>query len=510
MHDHASTHITMPPEVRGKAVLFAGKIPSDELAADGLEYDTHITVKYGLDDSALEQAETIIRQYPSFPIRLGSLSVFKNPGVDVLKIGVTSPGLERLHSLLGELPNREEKRPYSPHITLAYLKGGTGDKYVGLEGPLYGEQMWVQAVTLSHRSGERRKIPLAGREVHKAAGPFQTGNEEIDDFLYRYQIQIMELVSLAQRRKITREQFYERLAAITESSIAVAFLIPGGDGELPGFSETIAAITRYINQGAENFTGDVFNGVYEGDGDGVMLRVGLWAATVAGAYTLGQVFNRERNRRYVWKLGATSRHCSDCAGFHGQEKTAAEWQQGGLWPQSRALECRGYQCDCSLQPVVEKESVSPEISGSGSFLVFKDAKGQDRWVAISSNAYEDRSGEVVTLKALQEDVDRADADGDYGPLRIWHMKGLDIGDCDFNVVVGRSLIESGLYRHPMYARACEKAASRLQLSLGFFPSPGEPDEDRLYHRIWRRERSILPIGKADNPLTKFMTTQKAR
>lgn len=145
----------------------------------------------------------------------------------------------------------------------------------------------------------------------------------------------------------------------------------------------------------------------------------------------------------------------------------------------------------------EKESLS----------VFKQA-GEWRWVLRSSTAYRDRDGEIVSLKALQNDCDRADADGNYGPLRWWHVPGLDIGDCDFNMVYGKTLIESGTFRYPEAAQAIAKEARNLQVSIGFNHPRSEPDADGVFHTIKRFERSLLPMGRASNPFTAVPAVRK--
>lgn len=146
--------------------------------------------------------------------------------------------------------------------------------------------------------------------------------------------------------------------------------------------------------------------------------------------------------------------------------------------------------------------------------VFKQANGQYRWVLWSSSAFRDRDEEITTLKALEADCARADADGKYGPLRLWHIgtpnaldrdrpwgPGLDIGDCDYNAVVGRSLIESGTFHDPAMAMAIKATADQWGASQGFFHPLTEPDADGLYHTIRRFERSLLPIGRESNRLT---------
>lgn len=133
--------------------------------------------------------------------------------------------------------------------------------------------------------------------------------------------------------------------------------------------------------------------------------------------------------------------------------------------------------------------------------VFKQADGRDRWLIISSSAFRDRDREIVSTKALEADVARADADRNYGPLRWWHVKGLDIGDCDFNAMHGRLLVESGTFRDPAFAEMVTQHAGELAVSIGFLHAETEPDSNGVFHHIWRKERSLLPRGKESNLLT---------
>ena len=137
------------------------------------------------------------------------------------------------------------------------------------------------------------------------------------------------------------------------------------------------------------------------------------------------------------------------------------------------------------------------------FRVFKDAAGRWRWLAISSTAYRDRDGEIVSTKALADDVMRADQTKLYGPLRWWHVPGVDLGDCDFNALDGRVLIESGTFRSEAIARKVARHAADLEVSVGFLHPPTEPDSDGVFHTIRRFERSLTPRGKASNRFTSF-------
>lgn len=137
-----------------------------------------------------------------------------------------------------------------------------------------------------------------------------------------------------------------------------------------------------------------------------------------------------------------------------------------------------------------------------STVVVKDANGHDRWVSISSTAYEDKDKEIVSRQALKTAVALADRTGYYGPLRIWHEPGLDIGDCDFMAVTedGAFLIESGTFRRPEYA-ARVKSAGDVQVSIGFLHPEGQPGPDLVYDLIAIFERSITPHGRASNRFT---------
>lgn len=166
--------------------------------------------------------------------------------------------------------------------------------------------------------------------------------------------------------------------------------------------------------------------------------------------------------------------------------------------------------DREMAPIATKA-----LGGAGSFTVFKTTRGL-RWLAFSSNGYEDRDREIVSTKALAADVERTAADGKYGPLRWWHLghpdpadgdapwgPGVDLGWCDWAAMSGPFLVESGTFRSEEIGEAIARKAKDLALSLGFFHPKGEPDADGVFHYIRRFERSLAPAGKVSNPLTAF-------
>ena len=157
-----------------------------------------------------------------------------------------------------------------------------------------------------------------------------------------------------------------------------------------------------------------------------------------------------------------------------------------------------------------------DIPAEKSFVVFKSADGSYRWIARSTTAYRDRDGEIITTKALDDDAERMNATQQFGPLRYWHLgepnpfdpvnpagPGVDIGDCDYSILIGRTSIESGTFKSAALGKAFADSADDYELSPGFFHPPAEPNAAGEYHHIRRFERSVVPIkyGRASNLFT---------
>lgn len=150
-----------------------------------------------------------------------------------------------------------------------------------------------------------------------------------------------------------------------------------------------------------------------------------------------------------------------------------------------------------------------EVYLKGTLFTFKDAKDVAHWVLLSSNAFRDRDGEVITTKALEHDVALWELAGrPQDPLRWWHVslddehaKGLELGHVTFRMVHGHTLVEVGDFIHPVVAEAVYNAKDKLAGSIGFRHSAQEPDEDKTFHNIRTFERSLLPVEAASNPLT---------
>jgi hypothetical protein len=106
---------------------------------------------------------------------------------------------------------------------------------------------------------------------------------------------------------------------------------------LPGFA---AEITATRSQLLEAGSGLVFGGA-------LLSRATMWANR----------YNDVRNQAHTlacqdskmeWVLGPTE-HCSSCSRLAGKVKRGSAWARSGVRPQSRELECGGFNCQCRLQ-----------------------------------------------------------------------------------------------------------------------------------------------------------------
>ncbi|MDL5055903.1 LPD5 domain-containing protein [Geitlerinema calcuttense] len=146
-----------------------------EYAKDGIfEIEPHVTVKYGLkSNTAADIAPTLKGEKP-IKLTLGKTSVFKGsekkiPGTDkpvpydVVTVEVSSPDLERLNKKLTDGTDNTTTFPYSPHVTLAYVKPGMGEKYAG-RNDFEGQEFTFDGVTFSPADKSGKSVISLGEK----------------------------------------------------------------------------------------------------------------------------------------------------------------------------------------------------------------------------------------------------------------------------------------------------------------------------------------------------------
>lgn len=107
----------------------------------GLEVEPHVTLLYGLHDGVTaDQVKKIVNRFPYGKCRFYNASLFEND-YDVLKFRVEGLNLHTSNKMLKELPHTSTFPNYQPHLTVGYLKQGTGKKYTEMFEHLEFEAM---------------------------------------------------------------------------------------------------------------------------------------------------------------------------------------------------------------------------------------------------------------------------------------------------------------------------------------------------------------------------------
>ena len=102
----------------------------DDEPGHGLEKETHVTCLYGIHTQSLKDIRDLI-DLSSINYIIGNLSLFENDKFDVLKFDIESKDLHTLNKeLCDKLEYTNKYTDYKPHITIAYLRPGTGGKYL--------------------------------------------------------------------------------------------------------------------------------------------------------------------------------------------------------------------------------------------------------------------------------------------------------------------------------------------------------------------------------------------
>jgi len=169
------------------------------------------------------------------------------------------------------------------------------------------------------------------------------------------------------------------------------------------------------------------------------------------------------------------------------------------------------------------EKLTRGVRAVKSFTTYKDATGNRRWLSRTTTAYKDRDQEIIAEATLDQDSQRMMATKQFGPLRWWHVgkpdefssdapwgPGIDLGWCDYSIVIGRTRVESGTFKSEQIAEQVAAIADQLEMSPGFFHPDIQPI-DGVFTDIRTFERSLVPTrhARASNLFTGF-TVKESR
>lgn len=167
----ASTQVDLPSLLTTIQVMQRRIDPADVIE---LEDKPHVTVRYGLLTEEVAPVQARLSGIGSIQFRLDELGSFSSAEQDVLMIQVQGDDLARLNEALGELPNETRFKDYKPHVTVAYLKPGTAQKYLRLDNPMCGWSVETKAITFSDSERTKSKVTLnADPRFHFMATPEQ-------------------------------------------------------------------------------------------------------------------------------------------------------------------------------------------------------------------------------------------------------------------------------------------------------------------------------------------------
>jgi hypothetical protein len=128
-----------------------------------------------------------------------------------------------------------------------------------------------------------------------------------------------------------------------------------GGGELPLDDET-AAWARAQLDAQLTYVDELFDSLRDlrrdGDfdaGEVATARAAGYASGLDGFYNEA-VLRGSKNVVVTWQLGATEKHCKDCAKLDGQSHKINWFVERDYIPRKNgaAMECGGYNCDCRL------------------------------------------------------------------------------------------------------------------------------------------------------------------
>lgn len=127
----------------------------------GLETDPHVTILYGLhSDVSDEDVFNVFKNIKASDISLDvdGIDCFENKDFDVIKMNVKSDTLNLLNKELSKLPHTTDYPDYKPHITIAYLLPGMGEKYIESDYKYTFNQ--VKKIIYSKANGQKLEITL--------------------------------------------------------------------------------------------------------------------------------------------------------------------------------------------------------------------------------------------------------------------------------------------------------------------------------------------------------------
>lgn len=169
----------LPDDLAARVQFMGEQIPEESLAPQGRESQPHLTIRYGLGEdpqTSLPKIRQALADQGPITVTLGETTLFPDRGDgEVVKIDLAqSPELEAIRAKLAQagiehIPDIGDTEGYSPHITVAFVKPGEGQKYTG-PSPLTGQELVIDRIWLGDRQGNQYEVPF-GKSMEGILGP---------------------------------------------------------------------------------------------------------------------------------------------------------------------------------------------------------------------------------------------------------------------------------------------------------------------------------------------------
>lgn len=159
--DYSSIQCDMPYDLSEEVIAWGKEnIPNEDLAGNGREDNIHVTVKYGLHGHDPFELREMLADFGPVEIILGETSIFEGDDFDVVKLSVNSPRLCKLNALISDKFEHTDTHPkFIPHITIAYVKSGSGKKYQGRKD-FSGRKVKLEKALFSGNDNRKTELSL--------------------------------------------------------------------------------------------------------------------------------------------------------------------------------------------------------------------------------------------------------------------------------------------------------------------------------------------------------------
>jgi hypothetical protein len=164
-YDYSCVLAVFPDNIAKKIIEWGEKhIPDERISekdndSGGREDEIHVTALYGLHTKTDEPVKPILSGFEPFNVTLGEISKFSKDDFDVLKIGVTSSELTKVHKKLRTLDHTTNYNIFKPHCTIAYVKKDSCNHLVGNKS-FAGKSVPVKSFKFSSSDGNKSIIRL--------------------------------------------------------------------------------------------------------------------------------------------------------------------------------------------------------------------------------------------------------------------------------------------------------------------------------------------------------------